>query len=116
VLLAIAEERRTPEALADAERAYRTALRMAPASARTELSLGITLAEENRLADAERAWTRAASLAPRSAGPLVNLGLLHIRLGRVAEARAELQRALRLEPGNRQASEALAGIGSISSP
>jgi O-antigen ligase/regulator of sirC expression with transglutaminase-like and TPR domain len=116
VLLSMAEEDRQPDSMARAERAYRAVLRNYKASARAEQSLGVVLADEGNLAGAEQAWRRAAYLAPKAAGPLVDLGLLHMQQGRQSEARTELQQALRLEPGNKQATEALAKLGSVASP
>lgn len=84
-----------------AEAAFRTALRLDPASAQAHLYLGFLLLEEpvfHRPFEGVELWRQGARLNPESNLLRVHLAWTEMRTGRADQARAELLALLRLEP------------------
>jgi tetratricopeptide (TPR) repeat protein len=109
-VLAVAESRRTREALSYATVAF-LAVAVShvlhdPANtnpAEEYAFTGSSLVTEHRLEDAERAYRRAVELDPRSGLAWDGLGLTLYNAGRLAEARSALERALSIEAANSRA-------------
>jgi tetratricopeptide (TPR) repeat protein len=91
--------------------------RMSPAIVRYPYLLGVARMQLGDLGGAYAALARAAELAPDRALTHIALGLVLNREKRYEQARASLERALRLEPGDPDASAALAeseeGLGQL---
>lgn len=98
---------RTAGRLAEAESAYREALRLDPALDAAHNNLGILLALKGQPDQAADEFRAALRLAPRDATVHLNLGTLLARSGRLDEAIAHFEEALRLQPGQPQAEKAL---------
>jgi predicted CXXCH cytochrome family protein len=83
----------------EAEKQFRTVIRLNPKIAEVYYSLGLLLAEdEKRLDEAAKVLGRATDLAPKNARIHYNRGLALQKLGRAAEAERELRLALDLAP------------------
>jgi len=88
---------------ADAENAYREAIRLNPANADAHCGLGVVLYDTGRHAEAEAAWREAIRLNPANVDAHNRLGgVLHDAL-RYAEAEAAWREAIRLNPANADA-------------
>ena len=87
---------------AEAEAAYRKAIKLDPNSAPAYYNLGnMLINDETRYSDAEAAYRKAIELNPNSAIAYNNLGwLLGNRLQRYAEAEAALRKAMELSPND----------------
>ncbi len=85
---------------AEAEQAYRQAIRLDPNYKTPWNNLGTLLQSHlGRYAEAEQAYREAIRLDPKSALPWCNLGaLLQEHLGRYAEAEQAYREAIRLDP------------------
>ncbi len=85
---------------ADAEAAYRTALRLEPSFVQAYVNLADLYRAQGRDVDGERALLEALDIAPDEAATHHALGLLLARQQRLAEALGELARAAELDPDN----------------
>jgi tetratricopeptide (TPR) repeat protein len=85
--------------MAGAEREYREALRLKPATPGVHLELGELYAAGSEWDKAEAEFLAERNLQPGDAEAAYRLGDALLQQGRVKEARAELERARRLGPG-----------------
>lgn len=83
---------------ADAERLWRSVLRVLPEQPRALLNLGESLRRQGRLDEAEPLFVEALRVYPSYARAEAHLGLLAEERGRHDEAEAHLRRALELDP------------------
>ena len=88
---------------ADAERAYRRAIELAPNRADAYYNFGVFCFGQERFTEARAAFQRALSLDPNNAEAAHNLGAVVERTGDLAQARALFQKALALKPDHRLA-------------
>ncbi len=88
--------------LAEAERAYRQAVALAPSDAQAWSNLGLTLWKLNRLADAEACLKRAITLKPDLAEARNNLGGVLEALGRFEDAGNQYRIAIDSDPKQAQ--------------
>ncbi|TMA30543.1 MAG: tetratricopeptide repeat protein, partial [Deltaproteobacteria bacterium] len=86
-------------AVAEAERAYRTAIRLWPHDLAPRQNLALLLAGAGQPRDAEVEWKELLEEQPGWPPALFSLGLLHAEEGRWADAIAELENCLRGNPG-----------------
>jgi tetratricopeptide (TPR) repeat protein len=86
------------EKFAEAEEAYRRALRLAPDYVEAQVNLGNVLAEQGRHAEAEACCRRVLEFVPDSADAHNNLGNALKEQERHDEAEASYRRALELNP------------------
>jgi protein O-mannosyl-transferase len=93
--------------LADAEAAYREAIRLDPAFAGARINLGIALAMRGVADEAASQLSEAIRLDPGDASAHYNLGALLARQGRTTEAKAQFEETLRISPGHAGAKRAL---------
>ncbi len=84
--------------LAQAERAYRDALRLDPQLAAARTNLANLLAERGDAGSAARAFEQAIAADPRDANAWTNLASHHLQAGDLAAANSALTRALRIDP------------------
>jgi tetratricopeptide (TPR) repeat protein len=96
--------------LAEAEAAYREAVRIDPRFDAARNNLGILLAMSGKADDAAAEFLAVLRLNPRDAAAHLNLGVLRAQQGRRDEAAGHFEEALRLEPGNEDAKRALARL------
>lgn len=85
---------------ADAEAAYREAIRLNPNGRAFHYNLGLALEEQRRFAEAEASYRRAVELNPKNANGHYKLGLMQIYLGRYAEAEKAYRAAAQLSPSD----------------
>ncbi|MBF0295226.1 MAG: tetratricopeptide repeat protein [Magnetococcales bacterium] len=83
---------------AEAEAAYRLALRLAPEMVEGMCNLAALMQAENRPEEAERLWRRALALAPEDVDLLNNAGNFLAGMNRHEEAEPLLRQAIRLAP------------------
>ena len=93
---------------ADAEKLFRTAVKLHPESYAARLSLGQLLVDAGRESEAIAHLVRARELKPRSAGPHSLLGLAAEKQGEIDAACGHYEAALALKPDNVLASNNLA--------
>jgi hypothetical protein len=86
--------------IADAEKAFRSAVELDPASSSAHYSLGYLLQRRNDLPAAIEAYRRAVATDPYKAEAFANLAAAYFKIGRYEQAAAALKSALALEPGN----------------
>ena len=91
-----------------AERAFRAASDLEPASPEAVLNLGTTLKRLKRLPEALACFQRAIMLRPDWAAAHANLGSVYCDLGQQGEAEAACRRAIEIDPSNRNAYSNLA--------
>ncbi|HVN28047.1 MAG TPA: tetratricopeptide repeat protein [Candidatus Binataceae bacterium] len=84
--------------LAEAERAYRQALVLAPSDAQLWSNLGCVLWKLGRLAEAESSLARAIALSPHLAEPYNNLGGVLEAMGRLDEAAHQYRCSISADP------------------
>jgi predicted O-linked N-acetylglucosamine transferase (SPINDLY family) len=99
-LHALGNEHRQAGRLADAIRAYRDALRMAPDSVASLYNLGTCLADTGAREEALGCFRRVAELEPGDAPARFHLGRLSIEAGAHEAALKPLERATSIEPRN----------------
>ncbi len=92
----------------EAEKAWRSALAVAPNDARAWTNLGVALKRQQKESEAVAAWKQALAIDAKLAGPNFNLGLTLVRSGNFAEAISPLRRGLAAEPGHDGGRRALA--------
>ena len=102
--VALADNGRPPEALAEVARA----LALRPKDVDAHLTAGSILIDARRYEDALNHYQQAADGAPEYAGSFRGMGNCLLRLGRFAEAQGEFRRALELEPDDYLALNGLA--------
>jgi Flp pilus assembly protein TadD len=85
---------------AEAEAAYRQAIRLDPDNPQAHVGLGSVLHDVERHAEAEAAYREAIRLDPRDADAYDNLGNLLSDVQRYTEAATAYREAIRLAPGN----------------
>lgn len=105
---AVAHERRGTQLvregrLADAETAFRAAIRISPELADAHGNLGVALARQGRLADAEAAFRVALAFAPGSIAHRTNLGTALLDQRKANEAEVVLRQAVHLAPDSADA-------------
>lgn len=83
---------------ADAEAAFREAMRLRPNDWAFPYNLGFALEYQNRVADAEAAYQRAVALNPKDSDGHFRLALMRIYLGRYAEAEKAYRAAAQIAP------------------
>jgi tetratricopeptide (TPR) repeat protein len=86
--------------IADAEKAFRSAVGLDPGSSSAHYSLGYLLQRRNDLPAAIEAYRRAVAADPFKAEAFGNLAAAYFKLGNHEQAVAALKSALALEPGN----------------
>ncbi len=84
---------------ADAEAAYREALRLDPTLTNALTNLGNLRYRQGREAEARALYHQALRLDPEQPEALYNLGFIHVEHGRAAEAIEFFQAAIRSDPG-----------------
>jgi len=92
----------------EAEKSFRTVIRLAPKSAMGYTNLGVLLSKIGRHEDAATAFREAQTLEPRNFTALLGLGTSLETLHKHAEAAVYLQRAWDVHPGDFQAGYELA--------
>jgi eukaryotic-like serine/threonine-protein kinase len=90
---------------ADAERAFKEALRERPNSWLVYNELGVLLHEQGKFQDAVKALRSAALATPKSAMAWSNLGFEYLQVGEFTEATNSLQKSLDLDPNFDQAAQ-----------
>ena len=95
---------------ADAEAAFREAVRMAPSLADAHLDLGLVLGREGKLDEAINSLNTAIRLNPRIEGAHMFLGIFLHQANRQDEARTALQQEIAHSPNN---AEALTWLGMV---
>ena len=88
--------------LATAEREYRDASRLDPASAKAQFGLGNVYVRQGKFLEAETAFKAAVALDPRSAASYANLAVTYYQMDKLQEAADALESALRIEPDDAQ--------------
>jgi len=94
--------------LAQAQKHYEAAYKLAPTNANVNYLLGVLFVREKNIAEAEKRLNRAISLDSRHAGALTELGYVLLQKGDVAGASAVLEPAVSLEPKSWRAHQLLA--------
>jgi tetratricopeptide (TPR) repeat protein len=84
--------------LAEAERAYRSALALAPADPATTHNLGVAIAAQGRAREAAGCFDEALRADPSFVSAHFNRGVALIRLGEIEEAIKAFSRAAQLDP------------------
>jgi tetratricopeptide (TPR) repeat protein len=92
----------------EAEKSFRTVIRLAPKSAMGYANLGVLLSKVGRHEDAATAFREAQTLEPQNFTALLGLGTSLEALHKHAEAAVYLQRAWNVRPGDFQAGYELA--------
>ena len=92
----------------EAEKSFRTVIRLAPNSAMGYTNLGVLLSKVGRHEDAAAAFHEAQTLEPENFTALLGLGTTLEALNKHAEAAVYLQRAWDVHPGDFQAGYELA--------
>jgi tetratricopeptide (TPR) repeat protein len=92
----------------EAEKSFRTVIRLTPKSAMGYANLGVLLSKVGRAEDAAAAFREAQTLEPRNFTALLGLGMSLEGLHKHAEAVVYLQRALNVRPGDFEAGYELA--------
>jgi tetratricopeptide (TPR) repeat protein len=92
----------------EAERSFRTVIRLAPKAAMGYTNLGVLLSKVSRYEDAATAFREAQALEPKNFTALLGLGTSLEMLHRHEEAVTYLQRAWDVHPGDFQAGYELA--------
>jgi tetratricopeptide (TPR) repeat protein len=92
----------------EAEKSFRTVIRLAPKSATGYTNLGVLLSKVGRHEDAAVTFREAQTLEPKNFTALLGLGMSLERLHQHAEAVVYLQRAWSIRPGDFQAGYELA--------
>ena len=95
---------------AEAEAAFREAVRLAPTLPEAHLDLGLVLAREGRLEDAIASVRQALTLDPKQANGQMFLGIFLSQTNHQEEAEAALRQAIAQDPKN---VEALSWMGSV---
>ena len=93
---------------AEAEKAWRDALRLDPKDAHAWTNLGVVLNRQLKSDEAANAWNQALAIDSNLAGPNINLGILLVQKASFADAITPLRRALISEPNHEGARRALA--------
>jgi tetratricopeptide (TPR) repeat protein len=88
---------------AEAEQAWRAAVKSNPGDARAFASLGVVLAKEEKYSEAASAYRQALKLNPRLPGVELNLGLAEFKQGNLTGAIAPFKAALGVNPASIQA-------------
>lgn len=83
---------------ADAEAAFREAMRLRPNNWAFPYNLGLALEYQNRVADAEAAYQKAVELNPKDSNGHFRLALMRIYLGQYARAEKAYRAAAQLAP------------------
>lgn len=96
--------------LAEAERALRQSLALAPDNAAAYDALGHVLARQGQLPAAIAAYEHAGALAPKNVDYLLRLADIYRANGQVDQAREAYRRVLMLEPDNPVATWALSDM------
>lgn len=84
----------------EAERAYRRALELAPASSLAQNNLGVLFLTQGKLAEAVSAFEAALAADPEDVNARINLALTRAKLGDSAAAVAGLEAVLASRPGH----------------
>jgi len=92
----------------EAEKSFRTVIRLTPKSAMGYANLGVLLSKVGRAEDAAAAFREAQTLEPGNFTALLGLGMSLDGLHKPSEAAVYLQRALNVHPGDFQAGYELA--------
>jgi tetratricopeptide (TPR) repeat protein len=92
----------------EAEKSFRTVIRLTPKSAMGYTNLGVLLSKVGRHEDAATNFREAQTLEPKNFTALLGLGMSLEGLHKPAEAAVYLQRALNVRPGDFQAGYELA--------
>lgn len=100
-------EMRAALRFAEAEAAYREAIRLDPRLDLAHNNLGILLALRGAAEEAAAEFRTVLRLNPRDVDAHLNLGVLLRKLGRNQDAAGHFAEALRLDPENAQAKQAL---------
>jgi len=87
--------------------AFRTALRINPASAPTRHNLGLAFLKQSRFDEAVQAFRDTLRISPTAAAVHYNLGRALAEQGRIDEAIKEYRETLRIDPGYVEARQAL---------
>ena len=95
---------------AEAEQAFREAVRLAPRMAEAHLDLGLVLAREGKLPEATSSVEKALELNPNLESANMFLGIFLHQANREPEARNALQSEIDHHPGN---AEALTWLGMV---
>ena len=95
---------------ADAETAFRQAVKLAPQMAEAHLDLGLVLGQEGKLPEATASIQRALELDPKLSSAHMFLGIFLSQQNRPQEAIAALKQELTLQPKN---VEALTWLGTV---
>jgi len=98
------------EDLADAERAYREAIRLDPKNAEGYTGLGAVLAQRGKDKEAVAAFEAAIERAPESSRAYSGLAVARIGLGDIQGAREAFETAVSLDP---ESAEARFGLGML---
>jgi Flp pilus assembly protein TadD len=85
---------------AEAEAAYRKAVKAEPNNAKLHNMLGAVLKDQKKLKEAEKAYRKAVELEPNGAEWHTDLGQILLVQGKHAKAEEQFRQALRLEPNN----------------
>ena len=96
--------------IADAEQAFRDAVRLAPRMAEAHLDLGLVLARENRLEEATASVEQAIRINPTLESANMFLGIFYHQANREPEARKVLQAEIEQHPNS---AEALTWLGMV---
>ena len=89
------------------------AQRLAPGSADTHYTLGISLMRLERFAEAAPRFERALDLRPDHESSHFALAMARVRMGQLSRAIASLQRALELNPDDARMQERMANLQSM---
>jgi tetratricopeptide (TPR) repeat protein len=95
---ALAENYFVLRQMPQAEKEFREALRLRPATPELHLELGLVYAGSSQWAKAEEEFRAQSKLQPGNAEAAYRLGTALLQQGKAREARAELERSNRLEP------------------
>ena len=109
-VLARAERERKAGRPAEAERAYRQAVQLAPNHADAWTGLGSICAQLGKFDAAESSYRRSIELKPHQPQTLNSLGILYARTGRPVQAEEVFRRAVAQQPGY---AKALHNLGNI---
>jgi tetratricopeptide (TPR) repeat protein len=94
--VALSQQGRGPEAIAE----FEEALRVKPDYAEAHVNLGVILAQQGETEEAIKHYERALRIKPDYEGAHMNLGLALLGSGRASEAITEWEEALRINPNN----------------